>query len=201
MIIGVTGTIGSGKGTFCKGLERYTDFSVFSFGNLVREEAKRRRIEETRENLQELGFRLRREEGRPAWAIKMADKILSLPSEGWIIDGFRYPDQVNYFKNCFGKGFRLMSVDAFPWIRFKFLRNRGREGDPRSYEEFLEQDKRDKIGYLQGIGQNTERCITMTEPIYRVYNHGSETDLIKEAKSKLLQLGLIENFPERLLVA
>ena len=58
MIIGVTGTIGSGKGEFCKIFEA-KGYTKLAFGDEVRRELHGRRIAENREKLQRLGFELK----------------------------------------------------------------------------------------------------------------------------------------------
>ena len=43
------------------------------------------------------------------------------------------------------------------------MKNRGRDGDPKTWKEFREQDRRDLRGHLDGTGQDTENCMEMAK--------------------------------------
>jgi len=61
-----------------------------------------------------------------------------------IIDSIGNPGEVEYLKKKYGKTFKLLAVDANEKIRFERLLVRGEKKDPKTWEEFLEMDKRDK---------------------------------------------------------
>lgn len=159
MIIGVTGRIGSGKGELSKYLAE-DGFNKLAFGEEVRKEAISQEIPETRENLQKLGHELRKEQEDCIWTKRLADQIKT--THDYIIDGFRYPDQIELFNKRF-ENFYLIAVDALEELRFERLKKRGREGDPKTWEEFWIQDGRDWVGYLSNSGQNTRGCFYLVD--------------------------------------
>lgn len=179
MKVGIAGTIGSGKGTLAKYLSNILDCEIYSFGNLVREEATFQEIEHSRENLQELGYLMRKNSGRAFWAEKMVQRILEDKRETCVIDGFRYPDQVEHFRKSFPEGFYLVGVDAQPKTRFRNMLNRGREDDPKNWEEFLVMNKNDLTGYRSGIGQNTKGTLELANQI--IYNDRTLVELEQQA--------------------
>ncbi len=188
MLVGVTGTIGSGKGEFCKILVS-EGFTKLAFGDVVRKEAVRRGIVESRENLQLLGFRLRQEDGVDVWSKRVAERIEQ--GKNYVVDGFRYPDQVNYFRERFGFDvgeFQLVAIESLDDNRFDRLRKRGREGDPRTWEEFWIQDRRDWVGYLEGTGQDVRGCFGVAD--YKVFNNGTLDNFAIDAKGFLMPLRL-----------
>ncbi len=186
MKIGIAGTIGSGKGVLANYLSNQLDCEIYSFGNLVREVATAQKIEHTRENLQELGYRMRKNSGRPFWAEMMVKRILDKKSETCIIDGFRYPDQVEHFREKFPRDFHLIGVDAQPEKRFRNMFNRGRKDDPKTLLEFLAMDENDLTGYRIGIGQNTEGTLKLADRI--IYNDDTLAELEKQARELLRTL-------------
>ena len=64
----------------------------------------------------------------------------------------------------------LVAIDAFPEVRYDRLLKRGREGDPKNWEEFWIQDQRDLIGYLEGTGQDVRGCFKIAQ--YKIDNNG-----------------------------
>jgi dephospho-CoA kinase len=185
LIIGLTGTIGSGKGTFAKFVSQ--GGTLLSTGDLVRafiNENLDFRGPNTRERQQYWGNAAREVYGIGVWTKRMIPQI---GADGiYAIDCCRYPDQVEDFQAEFGGRFHLIGVDAEPWRRFGFLKARGREGDPKTWKEFCEANRRDKRGYIYGEGQNTEACLRMAE--MTVYNNGTLDDLKMEAARVLREL-------------
>ena len=167
MIIGVTGKIGSGKGELSKYLAE-NGFNKLAFGEEVRKEALLRGIAETRENLQRLGYQLREGKEECILARRLVDQIKT--TNDYVIDGFRYPDQIKMFYERF-ENFYLIAVDASEELRYGRLKKRGRECDPTIWEEFWIQDGRDWVGYLNGSGQNTRGCFHLVDR--RIENNNS----------------------------
>ena len=67
MIIGLTGTMGSGKGEIANYLIK-KDFEYYCFSDILKEEAKKRNIKPTRKNLQKLGSDIKKQ--RDPWRRK-----------------------------------------------------------------------------------------------------------------------------------
>jgi len=74
-----------------------------------------------------------------------------------IIDGIRNPAEIEFLRN--NSNFILIGVKANRELRFKRLLFRGKEWDPKTYEDFLKVDRRD-IGVGQNkSGQQVGKCL------------------------------------------
>ena len=162
MIIGLTGSLAAGKGIVSDFLKE-KDFIYYSLANEVRLAAEERRIEITRKNLQDLGNQLRKERGSGVLAKLIYNKIHLYPKEERkvIVDGIRNPAEVDKLKQF--KDFYLVSVDAPADERFKRMCERKRESDPKTWEEFLAIDKRDKGIGEKEFGQAVGKCMQMAD--------------------------------------
>jgi dephospho-CoA kinase len=71
--------------------------------------------------------------------------IRRIKENGWEnagITGIRTPHDVDFLKIQFHENFVLIHVFVSdPHIRFERVKKRGKERDPKSYQEFLKQDK------------------------------------------------------------
>lgn len=131
MIIGLIGRNCSGKGEVAKFLQSI-GFNYFSLSDILREELKSRELEESRDNLIEIGNELRRKYGPPV----LADRILQRldPDKNYVIDSIRNPAEVATLKRR--SNFRLVHIVADEATRFERMRSRSRPGDPDTLEEF-----------------------------------------------------------------
>ncbi len=169
MIIGLTGTLGSGKGAILEYLQSM-GFKHHSTSNEVRKEAKLRGIEITRTALQNLGNEIREKEGGSALIGRILKKMD--PYELNIIDGIRNPAEVRELKKL--PNFFLIAIDAPKKIRFQRLLERNRESDPKTWEEFLEIDSRDQGKNETKNGQQSSACAEMAD--FNIYNDGNLED-------------------------
>jgi dephospho-CoA kinase len=178
-IIGITGTLASGK-TSVKDffLSHFSSYFI-SLSDIIKEEVLKEGREVKRETLIEKGNELRKKYGNQ---ILVEVAILTLPQnlekELIIIDGIRNPGEVAYLKEKFGKDFILIGVDAPRELRFKRLMERGKEGDPKSFEEFIEMDKTDFGENQPEYGQKVGECLKLAD--YLIINDGTMDELNKK---------------------
>lgn len=167
MFIGLTGTLASGKGVIADFLKE-KGFAYFSLGDELRNIAKLRGIELTRKNLQDLGNELRNKLGGGAIAELISKRIKEEKYNDAVIDSIRNPDEIEVLKKL--DNFFLVSIDA-PWIfRFERMKNRNRESDPKTPEDFLKVEERD-FGEEDEKGQQVRKCMKLADFIF--YNDGS----------------------------
>ena len=160
MIIGLTGSLASGKGVVSDFLKK-EGFVYLSLSDELREIAKQMKIEFTRENLQNLGNKLREEKGAGVLAELVAEKIKSQQYRKVVVDGIRNPAEVNFLRKL--KNFYLISVDAPQETRFRRLVARNRESDPKIWVDFLKVDDRDKgVGEAE-TGQGVAKCMALAD--------------------------------------
>ena len=141
---------GSGKSTIVSALKA-RGLESLTLGEGVRDEAKKRNLEPTGENLGKLMLELRDKNGPGAVANLLTEKIKNSQSEVIIIDGVRSTAEIEVLKNV--GSVKLLSIEASAETRYKFLGARGRSDDPETREKFEERDKRE-IGV--GIGKSIE---------------------------------------------
>jgi dephospho-CoA kinase len=161
MIIGLTGTLGAGKSIVADYLQK-KGWIYLSLSNEVREEAKKRSITVTRENLQLLGNEVRQNEGNAVWAEKSLIRITD-PQKNYIIDGIRNPAEIQLFKQL--GNFYVVAVDAPRQLRFQRLLARNRESDPRTLLDFMKIDSKDLGQGEEDCGQQVMACMKMADAI------------------------------------
>ena len=131
---------GAGKSTIANGLKS-KNFKIINMGDAVRDEAKKRNLEPSGENLGKLMLELRKNNGPGAVADLIEDDIKNSESDIIIIDGIRSNEEIEVLrKNGIVK---LLSIHASTDTRFDFLSNRGRSDDPKSRNNFNERDSRE----------------------------------------------------------
>ena len=137
-IIGLTGRNAAGKGTVAN-LLKERSFAYHSLSDTLRDELKKREIEESRNELIKIGNELR-SSGDPG---VLADLMIeSISTRGnHIVDSIRNPSEADSLNREYpAHEFYLISVDADPEIRFQRLKTRGRIGDSSTWEQFLHQE-------------------------------------------------------------
>jgi dephospho-CoA kinase len=177
MIIGLAGRIAGGKGVISEYFKE-KGFEYLSLSQEVRDEAKKRGIALERKALQNLGNLMREEEGQGVLANRVINKIEK--EKNYIIDGIRNSGEVEKLKEAFREEFHLISVDAELEIRWRNAQNRGKESDPKTFEEFLEADKRDFEENLEN-GQQVKKCMSLAD--YSCLNNGTIEELREKLKS------------------
>jgi len=136
VVLGLTGPNAAGKGEVASHLER-CGFKLHSLSDVVREEAARQGFPPEREHLIRIGNELRRELGAGA----LARGILSRLGERDVVDSIRNPAEVVVLRER--DDFVLLGVSAQPQRRFQRSLERGRPGDPATFEEFLERERQE----------------------------------------------------------
>lgn len=137
IVIGVTGLIGSGKDTVARYIAKKYGFSVISMGDIVRKIVRELGLPMNRENQQHVGYKYKE---------RITEEMLKeVRKHGKVIMvGIRKWADYNEPKKEFGKNFYLIVVRADKEKRFERLKKRGRDGDPKTFSEFLKQEKREK---------------------------------------------------------
>jgi len=132
MIIGLTGRNASGKGAAAEFLCT-KGFAFHSLSDVIREEVNRMGLEVSRENLIAAGRRMRAEHGTDFLAQQILQRLE--PGQNYVVDSFRHPDEVSVFRDR--PDFSLLAIRAESETRFSRIRQRARENDPQTMEEFL----------------------------------------------------------------
>lgn len=175
LIVCLTGMPGAGKSTIADGLES-KGYEIINMGNAVRDEAKKRNLESTRDNLGKLMLELREKNGPGAIAELVKPQIESSTADVILIDGVRSNDEIKVLRR-FGT-VKLLAVHASTDTRFNFLQKRGRTDDPQTKEHFEERDNRE-------LGVGISNSIALSD--YAISNIGMTKDELIETAYKIIQ--------------
>jgi len=141
LVVGLAGMPGAGKSVVVN-VAKAMGYGVVVMGDVVREEASRRGLEPSPENLGGIMLELREKEGASVIAKKCITKIQETKEQKVIVDGIRSLAEVEEFKKQFPK-FALLAVHASPETRFRRLYHRQRSDDPKNWQIFHERDMRE----------------------------------------------------------
>lgn len=156
MILGLTGNLCAGKGEVANYLKSL-GFNYFSLSDVIRNELDKNSMLKTRENMINLGNKLRINQGNGVLAKKI--KEILPPDENVVIDSIRNPEEVEELKKL--PGFVMVGVDALEETRFTRMLERKRPGDPKTIEEFRGINEDMKAEH----GQRVQSCMKMADCI------------------------------------
>ena len=181
MLIGLTGRNASGKGEVAKYLGTKS-FYYYSLSDVIREEVRRRGLPMSRETLINTGNELRDQGGPAVLAERILEKIED--DKHYVIDSIRNHHEVEALRKA--KNFKLIRVDAPIGLRFERLSLRAREGDPITFDRFVELELREVEG-----GENSQN-LSKVEALsdYTVLNDGALESLysqVDELFQKIVQ--------------
>jgi len=94
VVIGVAGMPGAGKSVM-EEVAQKMGYAIVAMGDEVREEAKRRKLEPTPENLGKIMLMLRKEEGSDVVARRCIPKVKNAKENVVVIDGIRSLEELN----------------------------------------------------------------------------------------------------------
>ena len=175
LIVCLTGMPGAGKSTIADGL-KLKGYDIVNMGNAVREEARNRNLEPTRENLGKLMLELREKNGPGAVAELIKPQIESSTSNVILIDGVRSNDEIEVLRKV--GNVKLLAIHASTQTRFDFLQKRGRSDDPQTKEHFDERDNRE-------LGVGISNSIALSD--YAISNIGLTKDELIESAYEIIQ--------------
>jgi len=172
MIIGLVGRMASGKGEVVNILKNF-GFQHITLSSMLRQEAKKQGLEETRENLMEIGNTMRQEEGAGVLAKKAVDVLKEDIEKDWIIDGIRNPAEINVLQD-FGK-VCIAGLYTDERILIDRIISRQRKGDEVSVDKVKEKLDREWGKDEPEDGQQVEKCMQQVDAVIR--NEGDLDDL------------------------
>lgn len=165
MIIGLTGTIGAGKGTVVEYLKE-KGFEHFSARALIEEELKKHNLPIDRAHMADIGNELRKENG-PGYIIRTLYERALSSGKNSIVESIRTPGELERLKD--EEVFYLIAVDASREIRYERIKKRGSATDHISYERFVLDEERE-LDSNNPYAQNISACIKMAN--FNVTNNG-----------------------------
>lgn len=177
MIIGITGTLGAGKGTVVEYLKT-KGFGHYSASGFITEEIVRRGLPVNRDTMREVADSLRQTNG-PGYVAGELLKRAHASGGGAIIESIRSVGEAEYLKS---HGAVLWAVDADIRTRYERIVKRKSEKDSVSFEHFAEQEKKESDN-AEPYKMNLPKCIAMADVV--ITNNGTEEELFTQVEAAL----------------
>ncbi len=187
MILGVTGLHGAGKDTVAQLLVEKNFFHI-SLSDFIREEAKKRKIPITRENLVQLGNEIRSESGSSVLARRALEKVED--GENYVITSIRNVDEAK--KILERENATLINVTAPQTERLRRLIERNREKDPKTINELTKAEEKEMSDDPSAMQMH--KVMKMAKIII---NNDGTIDKLKEKVNKMVEDYLYKLQPSR----
>lgn len=183
MIIGITGTLGSGKGTVVDYLVKEKGFNHYSMSGFLKEEMRKQGLEISLPQIIKFANDLRVEHG-PAYVAECLYEIAKFSGGNSIIESLRTLGEIEALRQK--DNFYLLAVDADIHRRYERIAARGSDLDRVSFDEFSAAEK-EQMTSDDPNKQNLAACIA--EADFRLTNNGTIEDLhvqLEEILSEIL---------------
>jgi len=178
-IIGITGTLGAGKGTIVDYLIKEKGFKHYSVREFLLEEMRRKGLPENRDSMYRLANELRAMH-TPSYVTDQLYLRALKEGKDCVIESIRTPGEIDSLRKQ-GK-FILFAVDAATALRYGRIQERKSETDQVSFETFISNEQRE-MSSTDPNCQNLRRCIEMAD--YLFLNNGTMIQLFRKVEKVL----------------
>lgn len=182
MIIWITWTLGSGKGTIVDYLVQKKWFQHLSVRAFLVEEIQKRWMPTNRDSMVIVANDLRSKYG----ASYIAEQLYAKAKASWkdtVIESIRAVGEVQILQTK--ENFHLFAIDADPTIRYERIKLRNNESDHVSYTKFIGDEQRE-MENEDPTKQNISACMQLADYVFD--NNGSLEDLYQHIEKIVKQL-------------
>ncbi len=171
IVFGITGHPAAGKDTMAdymitKGFQKYT------MGDVLREEMRSLGLPLDRVSMNKYGSERKKVSGNDYLCFEILKRIKG----NSVIPGVRSTKEVETFKENLGDSFKMVYIEAPIEKRFEWAQDRNREGDNITFEQFKEQEERER-NHESG-SHEVDRVINISE--IKISNDGTKEELYKK---------------------
>lgn len=180
MIIGITGTLGAGKGTVVEYLKT-KGFKHYSASGFITEEIVRRGLPVNRDTMRVVADDLRQKNGPGYITNELLARAQKTGGDA-VIESIRSVGEANNLKD---HGAILWAVDADVHTRYERIVKRKSEKDSVTFEHFVEQERQESDN-TEPYKMNLPKCIAMADAV--LYNNGTQEELFTQVEDALKKL-------------
>jgi dephospho-CoA kinase len=183
IIIGITGTLGAGKGTVVDYLTT-KGFIHYSARDFISREIEQRGLPIDRDSMTAVANDMRSTHS-PSYIAEMLYDEAAATGKNAVIESLRTEGEISSLRQ---KGnFYLLAVDADPKLRYERIALRASETDRISFEKFLADEERE-MHSNDSNKQNLARCIELADE--RLMNNGTKDNLRIQVDGMLEKIGV-----------
>ena len=182
IIVGITGTLGAGKGTIVDYLISHHGFKHFSVRGYLTEIINQRGLELNRDSMVLVANELRAKHS-PSYIAEQLLAQAEVSGGNCIIESIRTVGEVTALRKK--GGFYLFAVDADPKLRYERVLQRGSETDHISYETFIENEQRE-MSSTDPNKQNLAACQSLAD--HKFDNNNSFEELYNQVEDVLVKI-------------
>lgn len=186
-LIGLSGTLGSGKDTIANHLVQKHNFLHVSTGDVLRHEAAKRGLPTDRRTLIDISIQMRKSGRGFGLFIEEGIKLFNKQKHtyaGLVMSGLRVPGEAEYIQQIGGK---LLFIDAPVQERYRRVISRQRDNEPtKTLQQFIDYDTDEINGvsddpYEVNLGAIRKKADTV------ITNTGSFEELFDQVEKVLNQ--------------
>jgi dephospho-CoA kinase len=182
IIIGLTGTLGAGKGTVVDYLVQNLGYQHYSVRGFLTEEINRRGLEVNRDSMVVVANELRAKYS-PSYIVEKLYLKAKESGRNCVIESIRTPGEVEMLEKQ--PNFHLFAVDADPNTRYKRISIRKSETDSITFDEFIQNEQREMTSDDPNK-QNISKCIEMSEHTF--LNNTTIDELYDQINTYLIKI-------------
>ncbi len=181
IIIGITGTLGAGKGTIVDYLKT-RGFKHYAARDFILREVAKQGLEPIRDNINIVANGLRKAHF-PGYIIGELLKEAEENGENAVIESIRAIGELELLRK--NKNFYLFAADAPIDIRYKRITSRGTTTDNVSFEKFVE-DENKEMDAKETWNMNIRACMAQADYVF--VNDGTKEELNKKVEEVLVKI-------------
>jgi len=167
IVLGITGTLGAGKGTIVDYLIRNENYVHFSVRGFLLKEINKRKLEPNRDSMVKVANDLRAKHGA-SYIVEQLYEEAAKKGQNAIIESIRTTGEIDALRQK--GGFFMIAVDADARIRYQRIQQRGSETDNVDYDTFIANENREMESDDPGR-QNLMKCIELSD--FAIENNGT----------------------------